>query len=949
MAIAFVAAGTRLKADVTVTGSPLSVSLPAGHVSGHLLLMFVTTDANTNTTVTPSGWTQLFYITNGSSVSTPYTPRLRTKCFYRIDNGSLGSSVSLDFDTSAWPTGDPSVLAFTVAYSGCDTSGPIERWDFFSTTSTTQAQAHPQLTTSVANDWLLTFRACSTDTPVATYTNSVGTDAERVDDSDSIQELSCALYDSNAALAAGVQTQRTTTASRAATYGSLMASIAIKPAPVAGSAFASPTQADATGTAYNASVAITNGSWALCTSLPDYRVGIDWSTNGPIALAGSRLNLNPYFLTDTSDWSAFSATLVRDTTAFTFPVGKLTSTAGSSPRAESNHRPVVAGQTYRAVGWLYAPSALPSTAEVNINWFDGSHGYLSTGSNPQTVTPGTWTYFDQTFTAPASAGFADVLKVISGGTPGAGYVLYSYGLSLIDPATGRTLLSLGPGDDVTDDIISEISVTYGRDQDRQLSPSAVGSASFSLNNSTRRYSPENVSSPLFGTLDPAREMRAEVNWSGNLYPLFQGRIDDYNIKVDRSDRTVDFTFLDGLSLLQGVKLSTALYSSLRTGDIINTILDLAGWTGPRDIDEGATIVKFWWAEGTDALSAIQDIVKSEGPPSIAYVGPDGTFIFRDRHHRLLRGQSISSQATYSAAAVDCAASPPATGYDFTKPFSYSHGWRDIVNSVSFDVTERGVDANLTAVWQSEDAYRLGIGESLELSVTGSDPFTGAIPPVAGTDFLVSGAGVVNVTLDRTSGASVKITLLAVGGAVTVSSLQLRAHAVPVLRTVKVSRVDSGSISQHGERTYPDTAPWANANDAAAIANMILLHYAQRRPTVQLRVVTSDPAHFLQVITRTISDRIHIKNDEMGLDDDFFVERVTQTVSRMNMVGRAPVHSVVLGCEKQLEVSANPFRFDVRGAGFDQGVFDPIQADDSSTVFIFDHPSQGRFDTGMFGT
>lgn len=790
MAIGFRSVGTRLKADVTVTGPFQAVSLPAGHVSGDLLLMFITTDANSNVTPDPAGWTRIFYITNGSSLSTPYTPRLRTMCLYRIDNGSLGSSVALSFNSSSWPTGDPSVLAFVAAYTGCDTSGPIERWDFVSTTSTSVVQSHPQETTAVANDWLLTFRACSTDTPVATYTNSVVGDSERVDDSDLIQELSCALYDSNAALTAGLQTQRTTTASRAATYGGLAASIVIKPAAVAGTAFASPTQADVNGTAFNPTVQTVNGGWALCTSLPDYEFAIDWGGDGS---------------------------------------------------------------------------------------------------------------------------FSD------------------------------------PGDEVTNDIITDTTITYGRDQERQLSPGSIGNAAFSLNNVTRKYSPEYVSGPLYGTLDPARPMRSQVTWSGNTYPLFSGRIDDFNIKVDRGDRTVDFTFLDGLALLQGVKLSTAVYMSLRTGDVIDTILDLAGWTGPRDIDTGATILKFWWVEGTDALAAIQDIVKSEGPPSIAYVAPDGTFVFRDRHHRLLRGQSTASQATFTASAVDCTVSPAVTGYNFTKPFTYTHGWRDIVNSVSFDVSERAVDPDLTAVWTSDSTVSLGIGESVEINVSGSDPFVNAVTPVNGTDFIASGAGTVNATLDRDSGASVKITLLAVGGAIVLSGLQLRAQAVTVQRTTKISRSDTGSISQHGEKTYPDTAPWANANDAAAIANMILLHYSQRRPTVQLRIVTEDPGHFLQVLTRTISDRIHITNGEMGLDDDFFVERVTHTISRRNMVGRAPVHAVVLGCEKQLDSQVNPFRFDVRGAGFDQGVFDPIQADDASTVFIFDHPIQGRFDTGLFGT
>lgn len=791
MAIAFRSVGTRAKVDTSVTPGPVSVSLPAGHTTNDLLVMFVTTDDNTNTTADPAGWTRLFFITNGLSVQTPYTPRLRTKCYYRIDNGALGSSVSLSFDTStSWPTGKPSVLAFVLAYTGCDTSGPIERWDFFSTTATTAAQAHPQETTSVANDWLITFRACSTDSPGATYTNSVGTDAERQDDIDAINELSCATYDSNAALTAGLQTQRTTTASRAATYGGLAASVVIKPAAVAGSAFASPTEAAVAATAFNPTVQSANGPWALCTSVPDYEFAVDWANNGS---------------------------------------------------------------------------------------------------------------------------FTD------------------------------------PNDEITNDIVTQTTIVYGRDQDRQLSPGAVGNAAFSVNNSSRKYSPENVSSPLAGNLDPARPVRFQVSWSGTTYPLFRGRIDDFNVKVDRGDRNVDFTFLDGLALLQGVKLSTAVYPSLRTGDVVNTILDLAGWTGGRDIDEGGTVVKFWWAEGTDALTAIQDIVKSEGPPAVAYVGPDGTFNFRDRHHRLLRSASNTVQATFSASAIACTASPSVTGYNFTKPFTYSHGWRDIVNSVSFDVNERTADSGLTPVWTSDSTYSLGIGESVEISVSASDPFLNAVTPVSGTDYVLTGAGTVNVVLSRTSGQSVKISILAIGGAVVLTNLQLRAQTIPVTRTIKVVRMDSGSISAHGERTYPDQAPWANENDAIAIANMILLHYANRRPTVQLRVVTEDPSHFIQVLTRTISDRIHITNGEMGLDDDFFVERVTHTISRRNMVGRAPVHAVVLGCEKQLDSTTNPFRFDVRGAGFDQGVFDPISADDSTTVFVFDHPTQGQFDYGQFGT
>lgn len=509
----------------------------------------------------------------------------------------------------------------------------------------------------------------------------------------------------------------------------------------------------------------------------------------------------------------------------------------------------------------------------------------------------------------------------------------------------------GASADVTADIVSDISVTYGRDQERQLNPGATGSAAFTLNNTARTYSPENTSSPLYGDLDPARSMRARVTWDGQTYPLFTGRIDDYTVKADFGDRTVDLSFLDGMNDLAGVTLSTGVYASLRTGDLVNVILDEAGWTGGRDIDPGATLVKYWWADGTDALSAINDLVKSEGPPAVAYVGPDNTFVFRDRHHRMLRQNSLTAQATFHAGALgECTdEGVPPGALSLARPFTYAHGWRDIINSVSFDVPDRAPSADLVSVWQDTTTYTLALGQSLDLTVSSSDPFVNALTPVPGTDIVYTGTGVLGVLLSRTSGASAKLTLQAIGGQVTITSVQVRAQLISVLKTSRVSMKDPGSVTLHGERTYPNDAPWAGSEDAEAIAETVLLHYAQRRPTVQVRLVSSDPAHFAQVLSRTVSDRVRIVNEEMRLDNDFFVERVTHTVQRTGTAGRPPVHAVVLGCEKDLDAVANPFMFDVRGAGFDQGVFDPLAADDPAQVFLFDDPVQGVFDFGEYGT
>src|SRR5690348_16851507 len=115
MAIAFRSAGTRLKVDVGQSGATQSVPLPAGHVSGDYLMLFVVTDDNTGLAVTPPGWAKGLATQPGSSVQTPYNAPPRVGLYGRVDNGALGSSVPLTFSTARWPTGSPWVIAFTVA------------------------------------------------------------------------------------------------------------------------------------------------------------------------------------------------------------------------------------------------------------------------------------------------------------------------------------------------------------------------------------------------------------------------------------------------------------------------------------------------------------------------------------------------------------------------------------------------------------------------------------------------------------------------------------------------------------------------------------------------------------------------------------------------------------------------------------------------------------------
>ncbi|MEV4227237.1 hypothetical protein AB0J81_09035 [Streptomyces bobili] len=292
-------------------------------------------------------------------------------------------------------------------------------------------------------------------------------------------------------------------------------------------------------------------------------------------------------------------------------------------------------------------------------------------------------------------------------------------------------------------------------------------------------------------------------------------------------------------------------------------------------------------------------------------------------------------------------------FEYLDPFEYEIGWRDIVNDVQLPVEERVPDPGITTVWESQDTINLSIGEAVLVRIETSDPFLDGQPiSTALGDLVYTGAGVPTISLSQTSGQSTTATITAAGGSVNITYLRLRARSLPVAKTVLVAASDSTSIARHGDRSYQDDVPWAGQHDAFAVSQLLLAQYSERRPTVSVRLVSSDVAAHLEVVSRQISDLVTIRNAEIGLDGDFFIENVQHTLARMTAQDDCPgpVHYAVFGCEQSgIVVADNPFRFDVVGAGFDDGVFDPTAADNPSTVFIFDHATQGQFDVGKFGT
>jgi len=449
----------------------------------------------------------------------------------------------------------------------------------------------------------------------------------------------------------------------------------------------------------------------------------------------------------------------------------------------------------------------------------------------------------------------------------------------------------GTGENVTARMLSRagVTVTYGRDQIRALSPSPVaGEISFELDNRSKDYSPENSGSPIAANLKPGRPVRYQRTYSAQTYTLFRGYLDEYEVLPNREERSVQFQGVDALARSTDVKVSTTLHEGIRTGQAIGFILDAIGWpSGDRDLDTGATVIPYWWEEDTTWLEALQKVVASEGPPALVYIDyANNRLVFRDRHHRLIRTASTTSQATFR----DTGTEPR-----FSGPVRYDAGWRDIVNDVSFEVPERQAEGFLSNVFEDEGIISLGASASTVLHVQASDPFKGAITPVAGTDYTLLAGSVSSLTLSRTSGQSTIITITAGAGGAQIEGMRVRAYSLPVVRTYRITASDSASIADHGSRAMPsDLEPvWAGRHDAKGIADLLILERKQRRPIFELALKgAAHDSRLTQCLTRALSDRVTVVDAETGLNDVFYVERLTHTITEAGVF-----HETVFGLEK----------------------------------------------------
>lgn len=435
-------------------------------------------------------------------------------------------------------------------------------------------------------------------------------------------------------------------------------------------------------------------------------------------------------------------------------------------------------------------------------------------------------------------------------------------------------------------VVFGFKIDRGRDQAWELGKSRASVAEILVDNVSKKYSPENSESPIYGNVKPGRPVRIVALEDGVTYPLFIGTLENFKLRPQKDQRTILFYAEDGLTQMRTQKVYTAVYENITTGVAIGHILDAIGWdAGKRIIDTGQTTLLYWWAWDKSALQAIRELEAVE--LGLFYLDEEGNAVYEDRHHRL-KGAHLTSQETYD------------TDNRIYHDFKYDMGIRNIFNQAIANILKYS-EGGITVLWTLDETPCLAAGEVRTWRALFTGGAVDLVTPVESTDYIAnseSGGG----GDDLSANISISITKLSQGadlevtnnGAVAayLTTLQQRGKLLSsVTSSYKADNV--ASQTDFEIRTYPLSSSIIPTEPIAKdYCDFVVSRYGIQVPTIKLKIWNATAADLAEILARRTSDRVTIKNDELGLDDEFFIHNIKHVISKQ---GR--LHEMEIACER----------------------------------------------------
>jgi len=453
-----------------------------------------------------------------------------------------------------------------------------------------------------------------------------------------------------------------------------------------------------------------------------------------------------------------------------------------------------------------------------------------------------------------------------------------------------------PGEDISA-FVFEATWEYGRDYASQLNGrSKAGSCRLSLDNSDSRFSPFNVSSPIYGQMLPGRRVRVTMQiGNGSEVTMWQGFLESITPTVGPMVKVSTAELLAYGSLahrsLQG-QVSVPMHTDIKTGDAITEVLDQAQFpAGERVIDAGQGTMSRWWDQGT-AIQALRDLEETEA--GFLRETKDGKIAFEDRAHRL-SGPHTVSQATFGGGSLVL--------WNPQQNDSSKGIFNHLEAAVrSFDVSEEMVLWTLAGTPPA-------IAPGATLSIKGQFPNPTsqsgylAVSEWTITDYQANsqadgGGSDLTEHVDAVATKSaIEILLEFTNNGTETAYLTLcRCHGVAVIESdpVKVWAEDDESKERFGYLPFTNVGKFlTNIAEAQDRCDHFLAIYKDPVPIVSFDLKANyDAAHLAEAQVRDVSDRITITAGApygLYIDEDFFVEWIRHNV------GRDKLHVMTLLC------------------------------------------------------
>lgn len=691
-----------------------------------------------------------------------------------------------------------------------------------------------------------------------------------------------------------------------------------------------------------------------------------------IQVADELYNVNTDFEENTTDWTPFGSSTFSRSTLYSrsgYASGRLVSDAGSDPRVETSMYEVTAGVTYLYSGYLFSPVALPTNVSVGINWFDGAFGYLTTTQTSAALTANSWLTITDVAVAPATAAWAN-LRFGFAGTPGAGEVLYGDFMRLtsnpvtlfrghideftvlpakderkvtltgLDPLAklgeAKAYTGLYPSIRTGDAINAVLDAIDWPANARDIDTGGTILRWWIVNGDDAWSAIQEIlaaeGSPAIITSDGNgnvvfRDRHHRLFTTLNANPTFEGSVTHWvgsggTVSLETS---ISHNGQNSMKFVPDGVTATVGISSEFVPAVAATKYTISAWI--RNAVARSISVSVNWSNSSFTYLSTSSVTQSvsantwtffygelTAPANTAYATiiptmtgtpPGSNILYCDNVRMMSASASVSTFRDQT------------TEPTFSAPLSYDHGWRDVVNSVQFNVEERGPSPTRTVIWSSDLIYDIAASQVLEIVMSTDDPYYDA--QIDDWTVLTGSAGISIIT----SGQTTIIQLTDGGSGSQVTGIVISGHTVNALRTVQISASDSTSISTYGAKSGPDDVGMASLEDAQAIADLMVLTRKVRLPIVQMTVIGTHGPRLDNCLDRQLGDRVTIIDAETGMNRDFFIEQITHDISDAGML-----HTTTFGCEARSTASG---------------------LDSPTDVFIFDHPTNGKFGTGKFGT